>query len=224
MKTQYEILSFTEAAILKKQAKYLNSIEFNLAKIYIINGSYLVMPLMPFASSILVFDKALLDKFITEEHFPVNDNVNAWYHKNKTTVDNLNDLKVNMIQELLINSIYKEDREQQIKLKSNDIDLIYQKLKQAKKLTKYKLNFIVLTGEYIINNLRQDEWDWGVLKNKQLLNPIINLILVKAASNTYYNIQEALFGKWKYQGIEELLKNIHRDSKQSNEIEYIERK
>src|SRR5690606_16347286 len=122
--------------------------------------SYLVMPLNPFGNSVLTNKKRLLDKWISEQHFPVSDEANKFYFDNQDKIDNLI-VNKNALKQSLCNYVFKGESKIPRNLSSEEIDSIYKLLKKRKKYQEYKLNFIVLVGDYILNQNKQEGYRWG---------------------------------------------------------------
>jgi hypothetical protein len=219
---KYKVLDWSSANELKKKmnGKVFMNIEFNLSCVYILeDSSYLIIPLNPFGNSLLTSDKALLEDWVKNQHFPVIDEANKFYFKNQSKIDNLLIYK-----EELKKDLYKYalgDVKQNINTPSeDDIDSIYQILKRRKKIKEYKLNFVVLIGDFLLN--KNKNWKWGVLRSKQLLNPLMSLIIVKdEKQNLYFNLEDNISGKWGYPGVQYVLKAISESGKKANEIEEI---
>ena len=55
-----------------------------------------------------------------------------------------------------------------------EIDSIYNLLRKKRKFESYKLNFIVLVGDYIITHSKKNSNYWGLLKIQQLLIQVLN--------------------------------------------------
>lgn len=220
----YKVLDWSSAAKLKERlkGKVFKSIDFNLASVYLLeDSSYLIMPLNPFGNSILTKDKSLLDNWVKEQRFPDIDDANAFYFNNQVKIEGLLSYKEALKKELY--SYVMKDRGEGITNPSvDDIDHIYQTLKKRKKIKEYKLNFIVLVGDCILE--ANKDYRWGILENKQLLNPLMNLVIVKdKGKGIYYNLEENSTGKWGYPGMQYILKTVSESNKKSNEIEEIKK-
>lgn len=220
----YKILDWSSANELKEKmnAKVFMNLDFNLSSVYLLeDSSYLITPLNPFGNSLLTKDKSLLEGWVRDQRFPVVDEANKFYFTNQSKIDELLIYK-----EVLKKDLYKYtlgDEKQNIDNPSEeDIDNIYQVLKKRKKIKEYKLNFIVLVGDFLLN--KNKDWKWGVLRNKQLLNPVMSLIIVKdEKQNLYYNLEDNISGKWGYPGVQYILKTISESGKKASEIEEIAR-
>jgi hypothetical protein len=58
-----------------------------------------------------------------------------------------------------------------------------------------------MVGDFLLN--KNKDWKWGVLRSKQLLNPVMSLIVVKdEKQNLYYNLEDNISGKWGYPGVQ----------------------
>lgn len=221
----YKVLDWSSANELKDKmnAVYVEQLDFNFSRVYLLNdSSYLIMPLNPFGNSIITSKKDLLAKWISKQRFPVSGEVNQFYFNNQDKIDNLIASKETLKQSLC-NCLFKGESKTPDNLSSEEIDNIYALLKKRKKYQEYKLNFIVLVGDYILNQHKQEGYHWGLLRNKQFLNPLMNLIIVTSEDeNQYYNIEDKITGKFGYVGVQYYLKSISDGlTKTSNTIEEI---
>jgi len=221
----YKVLDWSSANELKgkMEAAFVLQLDFNLSKVYLLSdSSYLVMPLNPFGSSILTSKKDLLDKWISEQHFPVSDEVNKFYFDNQDKIDNLIANK-EALKQSLCNYVFKGENKTPDNLSSEEIDSIYKLLKKRKKYQEYKLNFIVLVGDYILNQHKQGGYHWGLLRSKKFLNPVMSLIIVTdEKEKRYYNLEDKISGKFGYVGVQYYFKSISDTlTSRANEIEEI---
>lgn len=220
----YKVLDWSSANELKDKmnATFVKQLDFNFSNVYTLSdSSYLIMPLNPFGNSLLTNKKDLLDKWISEQHFPANDEVNKFYFDNQDKMDNLIANK-EALKQTLYNYVFKGENKTSNELSAEGIDSIYNLLKKRKKINEYKLNFIVLVGDFILNQYKQENYRWGLLRNKQLLNPIMNLIIVTdEKEKQYFNLEDEIFGKWGYLGIQDILQAISNHKRRANEIEDI---
>src|SRR5690606_2563497 len=149
---KFKAISYCEAINLKneKSGVFFKSIPYNNANVYELNdSSYLILPLNPYTTALILYGKEELTKILTTNDFPVKEKLNAFYEANKTRIDNLDTHGQGLLAELEAfltsnNFNYKGD--------SRDVDTIYNFLKTKKALTKYKLNFIVFVANYIIKH------------------------------------------------------------------------
>ena len=131
----YKVLDWSSANELKDQmnATFVTQPDFNFSKIYLLNNSaYLVMPLNPFGNSLLTSKKDLLDKWISEQHFPANDKVSKFYLDNQDRINNLIENKEALKQELC-DYVFKGENKTSNELSAEEIDSIYKLLKKRKK-------------------------------------------------------------------------------------------
>ncbi|MEO7214622.1 hypothetical protein [Mucilaginibacter sp.] len=203
MQTNYDILDWAEANELKTRTngEVVESIYFNLSTVYkLSDGTYLVMPINPFAKCLATKNMVLLEKWRTDCYYPTNEKINAFYFANKDKFENLPQFR-----EVLINDLLKYLAKYENELtQPPELDEICKLLKKKKAFNKYKLNFIVLVGNYIINKHSDDRLMWAKLINKQLLNPLITLVLLGVVNNEerYFDLQELVDGKWGYRGLQ----------------------
>lgn len=223
----YKVLNWNTANELKDKmnATFVVQPNFNFSKVYLLNdSSYLIMPLNPFGNSMLTSKKNLLDKWISEQHFPISDEANNFYFNNQDKIDNLISNK-EALKRSLCNYLFKGKSKSPDSLTSIEIDSIYKLLKKRKRYQEYKLNFIVLVGDYILNQHKHESYHWGLLRSKQLLNPVMSLIIItNEKEKRYFNLEDKMSGKFGYVGVQYYLKSIS-DSliKRANEIEEIAR-
>lgn len=207
----YKVLDWHAANGLKDQmnATFVMQPDFNFSKVYLLNNSsYLIMPLNPFGNSLVTDKKELLDKWISEQNFPANDEVNKFYFENHDKIDNLIARKEVLKQELC-NYVFKGENKTFDELSAEEIDGIYKVLKKSKKYPAFKLNFIVLVGDFILNQNKLENYSWGLLRSKQFLNPVMSLIIVTdEKEKRYYNLEDKISGKFGYVGVQYYLKSI----------------
>jgi hypothetical protein len=205
MQTNYQVLDWAEANELKSRmnGEFVENIDFNLGTVFkLSDGTYLVMPINPFAKCLATKDTILLGKWQTDCYYPTNEKINTFYFANKEKFENLP-----QFQEVLISDLLKYLKKYENELTQPlDLDEICRLLKKKKAFNKYKLNFIVLMGNHIINKYPDDGLVWAKLVNKQLLNPLVTLVLSGVVDNEerYFNLQEFVDGKWGYRGIQSI--------------------
>lgn len=223
---EYKILDWQTANDLKDSMKatFVLQPDFNFSSIYLLkDSSYLIMPLNPFGNSVLTTNKGLLDKWVNEKRFPNIDEANNFYFENQDKIDNLIANK-DALKETLCNYIFKEQKKVPSELTKDDIDSIYNILKRRKRIKEYKLNFIILAGDFILTQHKNKNYRWGLLKDKQLLNPIVSLILITDINkNQYFNLEDEIFGKWGYTGMYDILHSILNHKRLPNEMVEIEK-
>ncbi|TFF36342.1 hypothetical protein [Mucilaginibacter psychrotolerans] len=205
MQTNYDILDWADANELKSRmvGEVVDYIDFNLSRVYeLSDGTYLVMPINPFAKCLATKDAILLEKWRTDCYYPTNEKVNAFYFANKEKFENLPQFQEVLISELLK---YLEKYKSEL-TQPPDLDEICRLLKKKKAFNKYKLNFIVLMGCHIINKYPDDGLNWAKLVDKQLLNPLVTLVLSRVVNNEdrYFNLQYLVDGKWGYSGLQDI--------------------
>lgn len=223
MQPNYKITGWSEANELRLKAgsELIMIVEYNKAKIYhLADSTYVIMPISPFAKCLITKSRDLLDKWISDSHFPTNEDINSFYFKNKEKISNLNRIKETLINELAtvigIDLKHLQD--------SSKIDNVYEILKKRRLFDKYKLNFIVLVGDYILNKYPMDNLHLSKLKHKQFLNPVIEIALSRFINGEerYFNLQELIIGKWGYRGIKDIEKSYDRKWFRPNEFVIIE--
>jgi hypothetical protein len=219
----YQIIDGLEGHDLKSKenARFIMTIDYNLASVYqLSDSSYLVMPINPFAKCLRVQNKAVLEKWIDESYFPTNEVENQFYFENKHKMDSLPQYK-NQLKEILLEYIYKGPAE----ITCYEIDSIYKLLKQRKRFKEYKLNFVVLLGDFLIQKYPQENYRWGLFESRQLLNPVVSLILVREnnGNQEYFKIQDRMEGKYGFTGTRRVENSIQRFWLLPNEIEMIKK-
>jgi hypothetical protein len=208
---EYKILTWKSANKLKdkKSVACVMQIDFNLAKIFLLKDwSFLVMPLNPFGNGLHTHKEGVLQQWIKERFFPVGDEVNKLYFENRDMVENLINHKEGLKQ-VLCNHFFDEGKRSPGELSAEDIDGIYDILKKRNLYQQFKLNFLVLAGDYIISQQREKTPQWGLLSLKQYLNPVISLVLITdEAKRDYFDLELRLSGKRAYPGIARYIKDI----------------
>lgn len=218
---EYAIVHPFEAVELKEKGRFSYLIEFNMSKVYILpNSKLLVVPLNPFATCILIDNESVLNEFISEQFFPVEEELKGFYFENKEKIDNL-PLYKKALKDRLFNNIYGT------KLKSEQVTVenineVYHCVKKKRTHKKYKLNLIILLGDYLIKASKNKKLQWGLLANKQYLNPKKKLVLIdNLAETSYLDIEDISTNGLKIDDIEYFLKNITDYFRKTNEIETI---
>lgn len=209
-KDQFKTINYTEALKLKKERKgeFYENISHNNGSIFILNdSSFLILPLNPFSTALIVYDKNCLEEMLKTNTFPVKEKVNYFYESNKEKIENINKYNQLLLQEL--DDYLKLNNFTYFKQKI-DLDSIYYFLKTKKSLKKYKLNFIVLLAKHIIEDHDQS-LKIGLLKDKQTLNPIVSIVLVKKKEEkqVFFNLEDYVFGRSGYFGIEGLKRSLN---------------
>ncbi|WP_342327993.1 hypothetical protein [Pedobacter sp. FW305-3-2-15-E-R2A2] len=224
MQANYEILEWSKANDLKlaKNTQFLMTISYNLGQVYKLQDlSYVVIPINPFGKALLTKDKKVLDRWITDSYFPTNEDINSFFFKNAEKIKKLPEFKDELIRELEIGINSTES----ISRTSEEIDQIYKQLKNRKIFPKYRLNFIVLVGEYLIKRHPDIRAAWALYRNKQLLNPDTQLALVRVLNNQncYFKLENFITGKWGYRGMEDIEDSYKRRWSAPSEIETVEK-
>lgn len=218
---EYKILDWQAANNLKDSmnAKLVLQPDFNLSSIYLLtDSSYLVMPLNPFGNSIHTTKKILLEKWINEKRFPDTDAANRFYFDNNRKIDSLI-INKEFLKDELYEYVFKGEKKTINEFTEDDIDSIYNILKKEKKIKYYKLHFIVLVGDYILFKYSNEKYQWGLLKSKELLNPIVSLVIITdVTQNYFFNIEDEIFGKWGYTSVRDILQAINNHKRRSNEM------
>jgi len=220
----YEIITWQKAMTLKNEinGQFLMRIEKNLATVYKLDDlSYIVLPLSPLGKGIIVKDRNLLDKWISERYFPTNEPVNAFYFSNKNKMDNICEHST-LLKSELFQYIYKNSSEQP-EINPDAIDSIHKTLIKRKRFKDFKLHFIVLVGDFLIEKYSSEQCRWGLFESRQLLNPYTTLVLVKPYKDSFscFELQERITGKWGYMGIRNVEFYFKRPWFQSNETDLI---
>lgn len=176
------------------------------------------MPLNPFTKTILTKDSLLLESWIDKQIFPMDGGINRFYFDNRTKIDHLNSVVPILVKELL-DAVGIEATI----VTAVEIDKIYAFLVDEKNFERYKLNYIALIGDFL-KSRGTVHIHWGLLKRKQFLNPLVQIVLVKKEGDTihYFNLEEKL-DSWELSdrnSFEYDLEHMHWS--RSNEIETAE--
>lgn len=218
---EYTIIHPFDAAELKEKGVFSYLIEFNMSKVYTLpNTKLLVVPLNPFATSILIDDENVLKDFIRKQLFPVDEELKGFYFENREKIDRL-PLYIEILKSQLLNYIY-DSKYVSEQLTIENIIEVYHIVKKKRTHKKYQLNLIILLGDYLIKIYEDKKLQWGLLANKQYLNPKRTLILIDSLSKTsYLDIEDISTNGLKVDDIEYFIKNITGYFKKANEIEAI---
>ena len=221
---KFKGIAYNEALKLKEEkgGEFLQNIPFNNASIYVLkDASFLILPLNPYTMALIVYEKGSLEEMLKASRFPVTEKLNSFYDANKEKIENLNvyrsDLIAELEQYLKINSFAFENNEL-------NVDSVYNFLKAKKTLKKFKLNFIIFIADFIIKNNDQN-LQIGLLRDKQSLNPIVSIVLVKQSDNeiVFFNLEYELFGRSGYYGIQDILNSLTQFKKKVNTINVVDK-
>jgi hypothetical protein len=207
----YRVLNWRSANKLRanKSVALILHIEFNLSKVYLLKDcSYLVMPINPFGKALRTGKLEVVNKWIEERYFPAGDIVDGSYFETREKLENLMSFKEEL-KEDLCQYVFKDQGRLPDSLSAEEIDGIYALLQYKKQYQQFKLNFVVLVGDYIIRRQKKLDIRWGLLVVKQYLNPLISLILITDQRyKRYYNLERQISSKWGYAGVEYFLNAI----------------
>jgi hypothetical protein len=212
---QYRELDWSTARTLtvNEGAEIIERISFNNATIYrLLTGDYLVMPLNPFGKCIIAPKKEVIDSFINDRYFPISEKQNQLFQTDQKKIIKIEQYKPKLKQEILDYLNYLESSIENTEV----FDSFYSTLKKKKVFERFKLSFIYLLGDWLIGRDHRPI-TWGLLSNKQFLNPIISVALViDNARGHYFDIQGAVEN---YATGSYVLHQFQRYQKTSNEIE-----
>ena len=207
----YRVLNWRSANKLKarKSVSVILHIEFNLGKVYLLKDcSYLVMPINPFGKAIHTNKQELVNRWIEERYFPVDDKVDSSYFETRERLENLMNFKEEL-KEALCQYVFKDGWRLPDSVTAGEIDNIYQLLRNRDAYQQFKLNFIVLVGDYIIRRQKDMHIRWGLLFVKQYLNPLTSLVLITDhRQKRYYHLEKKVNSKWGYAGVEYFVQAI----------------
>jgi hypothetical protein len=215
----WEVIEWQLAYKLKEDAIFIKTLNSNLCKLFKCNdSSYLLMPLNPFGKCILTKDTNNIIKWETGSFFPTNEDANKYYFDNAYAFNNLK-LEKQKLKNLLLDFVYKQENKPII-VNDEVIQDIFNFLKRKKVFKKYSLHFILLVGDFLIENHKEQQYFWGVLKSRQLLNPIMELVLVtnKDGIDKYFDIQNKVIGKYGFFNINETKKYFQQFWKKPDNI------
>jgi hypothetical protein len=207
----YRVLNWRSANRLKacKSVSLILHIEYNLSKVYLLKDCfYLVMPINPFGKALLTGNLEILNKWIEERFFPAGDEADGSYLETREKLENLMGFKEEL-KEALLQYAFKDEGRSPDSLSAQEIDGIYELLRDKELFRQFKLNFIVLVGDYIIRRQKEMDLRWGLLIVKENLNPLTSLILITDQRHKrYYNLERQVSSKWGYAGVEYILNAI----------------
>jgi hypothetical protein len=216
----YKVLKWKRGNKLKETMGigFIAQIDFNLAKVYLLSDwSYLVMPFNPLSNWLVTHKLELMRKWIKERYFPVGEGGDTSYFERSHMLRNLASFKEEL-KEALCDLIFKNKRRAPADLSADEIDCIYEILKYRNLFHEFKLNFIILLGDYLINRRKDLDLSWGLLSDRQYLNPLMSLIIVTDPKRQgYYEIEKQLSIGQGYAGIEHYLRAVVLESKRQVE-------
>lgn len=198
---EYRILVWQDANDLKKSknAEFIYTIESNKSNVFLLDDStFLLMPFNPFGNSIQVKEKNVIENWVANDKFPITEEFNRFYYDNELVINNLNTHK-EKLKEDLFNYVYKDPSNHPVDLNKQVIDEIYKYVKAKRKVDNYRLNFIVLVGDYLMGNNKK--YKWGLYKSCQYINPVHFLAIVNSDPQPKcFNLEANLFTKHGYLG------------------------
>lgn len=219
----YNIIKRETAEDLKSSTKVKKEqfINFNLSTAYFLNdSSIIIQPLNPFGKCLHIFDIEEFEAFITKKDFPATEQIESLYSSNAEIIDNLNSFKAT-----ILNSLQKfifDEFSTETTIDFNKIEYIFSILKKKKKLKTYKLHFILLVADFIMR--QNGNYKLGLVKVKQLINPIYRLvIIIDENAKKYYNLEQEIEEKIETFGIKHILSRASSRFKISDELEEIVR-
>ena len=217
---EYKVLKGKSANKLKEKncIAFLCQLDFNLARVYLLcDWTYLVMPFNPFSNCLLISKQELLQKWIKERHFPVSGWGDRSYFEKSQSLKNLASYKEGL-KEALCDLIFKEEKRSPDDLCAEEIDCIYEVLSHRNLFEELKLNFTVLLGDYIIGRRKDLHLRWGLLSDRQYINPVLNLIIVTDQKQQgYYELEKEIGSKRGYAGVDHYLQGVVLESKKQVE-------
>lgn len=169
----------------KTKLTFIKEIEFNKASVFKIESKgFLVIPKNPFNTSIIIEDEVLLENFIAEENFPINDYNNDYYALLKVEIDSIFfALNQNNSIEGAIKSLefldFKTLKYEDFKRKAFELSL-------EKNKTKI-LNFILLFSKFLIQS-EKDDYKWTLIPEYGGLNVIKRLVFVNNNKGKYIDL------------------------------------
>lgn len=201
-----------------KKEQFVN---FNLSTAYFLHDStIIVQPLNPFGKCLHIFEVEEFEAFLTKKDFPTTEQIENLYSSNTEIIDNLESNKTK-----LLNSLYKFIyNELSIKqtININEIEHIFSILKKRKKFKTYKLHFVLLVADFIMK--QDNSFKLGIIKVKQLINPIYRLvIIIDENTKKYYNLEQEIGEKITTFGIKHILSRASSRFKISDDFEEIVR-
>ena len=221
---KFESVTYLDAVRIMKerQGSFLKNIPYNNANVYVLkDSSLLVVPLNPYATALIVHEESSLEEMIKANFFPVKDTFNRFYDANKQKIENLNESGETLIADLLSylksNGISPEND-------PSGVDGVYNFLKAKRTLNKYKLHFILYVAKFIIKG-HDAALKVGLLRDKQVLNPIVSIVLVKKGDNgtAYFNLQHELFERRGYYGVQDVIRNVDQFKKSEDALNEVYR-
>lgn len=198
MSSKYQLLTSAEAYRMKNDTGTVfdHQIPYNDAKLYRLkDSSLLVMPLFSMTKSMWIEDMETLKEFINDEYFPDGNKWSLYYKKNKHYYNALSGHSKNLISDLLD---YCEIPEADV-IDKECIDKVWEHLKKKRVKDKYRLHFCVLVCRYFIQNNDDYYIDTQILRLS--LNPQIQIVLRSKNSQRKFDIEDEVYGKWGYHGI-----------------------
>jgi hypothetical protein len=223
-KEKFKAVSYSEAIKLKEEKKgeFLENIPFNNANIFVLkDSSFLILPLNPYTTALIVYEKGALEEMLKTNTFPVKEESNSFYDANKEKIENIDVYGGELITEL---ENYLKSNNFVFENTDLNVDSVYNFLKAKKTLGKYKLNFIVFLANIIIKSYDQS-LKIGLLKEKQALNPMVSIVLVNQTDSNlvFFNLERQIFGRSNYYGIQDILNNLAQLKKKVNAINVIDK-
>jgi hypothetical protein len=207
----YKVLNSTHANKLKKKKNlgFILQIDFNLANVYLLsNWSYLVMPFNPSSDWLLTTDQELLHKWIKDGYFPMGDAIRGSYFERRRKLESHFNRK-EALKQAFCDFIFQGEKRSVGDLSAEEINCLYEILRARNLFDRFRLNFILLLGDYIISRGKGLGLRWGLLNDKQHLNPIVHLVIVTGQKQQgYYNLEQQLSSEQVYAGADHYLNEV----------------
>lgn len=208
MQANYKVVEWSEANDLKfsHDAKFVETISYNLSSLYVTNDrQYILLPINPFGKALITSEREQIERWVEDSFFPTEEVFNNFYIQNKDKIDRLPAVSRMLVDDLANTlSDYKHISTNQM------VDEVYNILKKQKTLKKWKLNFVALAGNRLIELHPELGPSWGVLYSKQLLNPVASIVLCREidGEERYFNLEEKITGKFGYNGMQGIEHNF----------------
>jgi hypothetical protein len=196
-----KIISYKDGlTMLEKENNLLFVIEYNLCKVFKTGKRFLIMPTNPFGNALVVDSEVEIYEFEKIQHFPDGNEQQSLYYLHKTEIETQGffELKEIKLQSLLA-QIKKSTSKFAAEISMDNPDSVHFFLRKTNALKNFKLAFLFLLGDHLIQQFGRESMKWGIVQTKLTINPYRSFVILNSLTNEYLDIEFSVFGKWGYQ-------------------------
>lgn len=168
--------------------KFEFTIEYSMANVFKLKDNrYLITPINPMYSSLIISELDSLRKYIEVKRFPFNEKLDSTFIRNEDKILNFSVLKDDLLTELSQFSGFKINS-----MSLDDINKLCLKLSDSKKIDTLKINLVMLVGDHILQKTQNKSYKWCLHKRLGGVNPVYFPVLYNENEKKYIEIYERL--------------------------------